>query len=182
MRAAGRIPVTTQQLGTIRTRVPARLDRLPWSSWHWMVVIGLGTVWILDGLEVTLVGTRRQLGLPDGERGLPAGDPGAGDRVLLRHRHRGRRNHRTAALREAGRHRPRERHGLRVRGRRRSGDRRRRRRGGTRRQRRTPLAGGDRHAADGAGGSAMWTAAGPPREPGDRLATWSAEVGAGLVC
>jgi MFS family permease len=40
----------------IRTNVPARLDRLPWSSWHWMIVIGLGTVWILDGLEVTIVG------------------------------------------------------------------------------------------------------------------------------
>jgi MFS family permease len=35
---------------------PARLDRLPWARWHWMVVIGLGTVWILDGLEVTIVG------------------------------------------------------------------------------------------------------------------------------
>lgn len=42
--------------GTVTTAVPARLDRLPWSRWHWMVVIGLGTVWILDGLEVTVVG------------------------------------------------------------------------------------------------------------------------------
>lgn len=41
---------------TITTDVPARLDRLPWSRWHWMIVIGLGTVWILDGLEVTIVG------------------------------------------------------------------------------------------------------------------------------
>jgi MFS family permease len=39
------------------TKVPARLDRLPWSRWHWLVVAGLGTVWILDGLEVTIVGT-----------------------------------------------------------------------------------------------------------------------------
>lgn len=44
------------QVGTIRTQIPARLDRLPWSRWHWMIVIGLGTVWILDGLEVTIVG------------------------------------------------------------------------------------------------------------------------------
>ena len=44
------------QTGTIRTKVPARLDRLPWSRWHWMIIIGLGTVWILDGLEVTIVG------------------------------------------------------------------------------------------------------------------------------
>src|SRR4051812_45999289 len=40
----------------VTTDVPARLDRLPWSGWHWMIVIGLGTVWILDGLEVTIVG------------------------------------------------------------------------------------------------------------------------------
>jgi MFS family permease len=44
------------QTGTVRTNVPARLDRLPWSRWHWMIVIGLGTVWVLDGLEVTIVG------------------------------------------------------------------------------------------------------------------------------
>ena len=41
---------------TIRTTVPARLDRLPWARWHWLVLLGLGTVWILDGLEVTIVG------------------------------------------------------------------------------------------------------------------------------
>jgi MFS family permease len=41
---------------TIRTNIPARLDRLPWSRFHWRIVIGLGTVWILDGLEVTIVG------------------------------------------------------------------------------------------------------------------------------
>src|SRR3954470_5256820 len=45
------------ELGTVETRVPARLDRLPWSRFHWLVVIGLGTVWILDGLEVTIVGS-----------------------------------------------------------------------------------------------------------------------------
>ncbi|MCW2968494.1 MAG: transporter, partial [Solirubrobacteraceae bacterium] len=41
---------------TIETRIPARMDRLPWGRFHWMVIIGLGTVWILDGLEVTMVG------------------------------------------------------------------------------------------------------------------------------
>ena len=41
---------------TIETRIPARLDRLPWARWHWLVVLGLGTVWVLDGLEVTIVG------------------------------------------------------------------------------------------------------------------------------
>ncbi len=43
------------ETGTIRTKIPARLDRLPWSRFHWRVIIGLGTVWILDGLEVTIV-------------------------------------------------------------------------------------------------------------------------------
>jgi hypothetical protein len=38
----------------IETRVPARLDRLPWSNWHWMIITALGVTWILDGLEVTL--------------------------------------------------------------------------------------------------------------------------------
>lgn len=41
---------------SIETDIPARLDRLPWSRWHWRVVIALGITWLLDGLEVTLVG------------------------------------------------------------------------------------------------------------------------------
>jgi MFS family permease len=45
------------ELGTIETNIPARLDRLPWSRWHWRILVGLGTVWILDGLEVTVVGS-----------------------------------------------------------------------------------------------------------------------------
>jgi MFS family permease len=40
----------------LRTTIPARLDRLPWSRFHWRIVIGLGTVWVLDGLQVTVVG------------------------------------------------------------------------------------------------------------------------------
>jgi MFS family permease len=40
-----------------RTSIPARLDALPWSRWHWRVVIALGITWILDGLEVTVVGS-----------------------------------------------------------------------------------------------------------------------------
>jgi MFS family permease len=45
------------EMGRITTDIPARMDRLPWARWHWLVVIGLGTVWILDGLEVTIVGS-----------------------------------------------------------------------------------------------------------------------------
>ncbi|WP_291647214.1 MFS transporter [Bosea sp. (in: a-proteobacteria)] len=40
----------------IVTDVPARLDRLPWSRFHTLVVVALGVTWILDGLEVTLAG------------------------------------------------------------------------------------------------------------------------------
>ena len=39
------------------TDVPARLDRLPWSRFHRLVVTALGITWILDGLEVTLAGS-----------------------------------------------------------------------------------------------------------------------------
>ena len=45
------------ETGRITTDIPARMDRLPWARWHWLVVVGLGTVWILDGLEVTIVGS-----------------------------------------------------------------------------------------------------------------------------
>ena len=60
----------------IESYVPARLDRMPWSAWHWLIVISLGATWILDGLEVTLAGslggilTRPEtLGLTDSEVG-----------------------------------------------------------------------------------------------------------------
>ena len=42
---------------SIQTRIPARLDRLPWSRFHLLVVMALGVTWILDGLEVTIVGS-----------------------------------------------------------------------------------------------------------------------------
>ncbi len=40
----------------IETEIPARMDRLPWSRWHWLIVVALGVTWILDGLQVTLGG------------------------------------------------------------------------------------------------------------------------------
>jgi MFS family permease len=42
---------------TIQTDIPARLDRLPWSRFHLLLVIALGVTWVLDGLEVTIVGS-----------------------------------------------------------------------------------------------------------------------------
>jgi MFS family permease len=64
---------------TIESYVPARLDRMPWSRWHWLIVVSLGATWILDGLEVTLAGslggilTRHEtLGLTDTQVGASA--------------------------------------------------------------------------------------------------------------
>jgi MFS family permease len=62
---------------TVETNVPARMDRLPWSRWHWLVVVALGSVWILDGLEVTIVGAvaavltdKKALGLSPDQIGM----------------------------------------------------------------------------------------------------------------
>jgi len=38
----------------VRSLIPARLDRLPWTRFHTRLVMSLGTAWILDGLEITL--------------------------------------------------------------------------------------------------------------------------------
>ena len=42
----------------IRSLIPARVDRLPWSKFHTRLVIALGVAWILDGLEITIAGDR----------------------------------------------------------------------------------------------------------------------------
>ncbi len=54
------------ETGRITTDIPGRMDRLPWARWHWLVVIGLGTVWILDGIEVTIVGSMSEALKPEG--------------------------------------------------------------------------------------------------------------------
>jgi MFS family permease len=43
-----------QQQQPVRSTIPARLDRLRWSPFHTRLVLGLGTAWILDGLEITI--------------------------------------------------------------------------------------------------------------------------------
>jgi MFS family permease len=58
--------------GIIETDVPARLDRLPWSSWHVRIIAALGTSWVLDGLEVTLVGSLS--GILESHSGLSLSD------------------------------------------------------------------------------------------------------------
>ena len=57
---------------TVETQVPARLDRLPWSGWHTRIITALGTSWLLDGLEVTLVGSLS--GILESKSGLGLSD------------------------------------------------------------------------------------------------------------
>jgi hypothetical protein len=75
--------MATRVLRTVRTDVPSRLDRLPWSGFHW-VVLGLGTVWILDGLEVTTVGAiAPRLTEPGSGIGMTAADVGTAAAIYV---------------------------------------------------------------------------------------------------
>ena len=63
----------------IETDIPARMDRLPFSRFHILVIAALGITWILDGLEVTIVGSigpvlqdKQTLSLSAGEVGIAA--------------------------------------------------------------------------------------------------------------
>ena len=47
---------STPAPGVIRSLIPARIDRLPWSPFHTRMVVALGVAWILDGLEITVAG------------------------------------------------------------------------------------------------------------------------------
>src|SRR4051812_9052286 len=72
------------ETGRITTNIPGRLDRLPWARWHWLVVIGLGTVWILDGLEVTIVGSMSDaLANPDTGLGMSSFQVGLAGSVYV---------------------------------------------------------------------------------------------------
>ncbi|GAA4831332.1 MFS transporter [Kitasatospora terrestris] len=63
----------------LRSTVPQRMDRLPWSTFHWKVVIALGITWVLDGIEITIAGSiadrlrdQQTLGFSSGQVGLTA--------------------------------------------------------------------------------------------------------------
>ena len=59
----------------VRSLIPARMDKMPWSRFHWMVILGLGTAWILDGLEVQIVaaaGFQKSLDMSSAQVGLTA--------------------------------------------------------------------------------------------------------------
>jgi MFS family permease len=64
---------------TVRSFVPARIDRLPWSGFHTRMIAALGVAWVLDGLEIqiaSIVGPTLQradtLHLSSGEVGFSA--------------------------------------------------------------------------------------------------------------
>src|SRR3954454_20890205 len=59
----------------VRSLIPVRMDRRPWSRFHWTVIFGLGTAWILDGLEIQIVasaGYKADLGMSDAQVGFTA--------------------------------------------------------------------------------------------------------------
>src|SRR3954449_9093857 len=59
----------------VRSLIPVRMDRMPWSRFHWTVIFGLGTAWILDGLEIQIVasaGYKADLGMSDAQVGFTA--------------------------------------------------------------------------------------------------------------
>jgi MFS family permease len=47
-------PTRPSSPGSIRSLIPARIDRLPWSKFHTQLVVALGVAWVLDGLEITI--------------------------------------------------------------------------------------------------------------------------------
>jgi hypothetical protein len=73
------VSATERDTPRIRSLIPARIDRLPWSRFHTRLVMALGVAWILDGLEITIASN---VG-PDLRHGRPEEDD-------LRHLHPGR--------------------------------------------------------------------------------------------
>jgi MFS family permease len=70
----------TAASGVVRSTIPARIDRLPWSPFHTRMVVTLGACWILDGFEIASVeniGKQLNFGLS------PAAIGGLGTAYLL---------------------------------------------------------------------------------------------------
>jgi MFS family permease len=65
--------LTDRENTEIETDIPERMDLLPWSRWHVRIITALGTSWLLDGLEVTLVGSLS--GILESKNGLSLTDP-----------------------------------------------------------------------------------------------------------
>ena len=69
----------SESSGTIRSLIPARIDRLTWAPFHTRMVVALGTAWVLDGIEITIAGAigpvlekKETLGLSSTQVGLIA--------------------------------------------------------------------------------------------------------------
>ena len=61
----------------LETDIPQRMDRLPWTRWHWLIIASLGTVWVLDGLEKA--GSSEEVGHGDAaDEAPPSSTAGSG--------------------------------------------------------------------------------------------------------
>ena len=67
----------------IRSTVPARLDRLPWTRFHWRVVLALGVTWVLDGVEITIAGSIADRLRDEGTLHLTSSQVGLGASLYL---------------------------------------------------------------------------------------------------
>jgi MFS family permease len=71
------------QSATLETDIPARLDRLPWTAFHWLLISALGVTWVLDGLEVTVVAAVGNALLKPGTLALTAAQIGTAQTLYL---------------------------------------------------------------------------------------------------
>ncbi|MCW2498914.1 MAG: arabinose efflux permease family protein [Frankiales bacterium] len=69
--------------GTLRSLIPARIDRLPWSPFFTRMVMALGVAWLLDGLEITIAATVIPTLTDQATLGLSSGSVGAVASVYL---------------------------------------------------------------------------------------------------
>lgn len=76
-------PISRMTTSHVDTDVPSRLDRLPWGAWHWRVLIALGITWVLDGLEVTIVGAVGSVLEHDASLKMDPSDVGAAGTAYL---------------------------------------------------------------------------------------------------
>src|SRR4028118_131447 len=66
------------------TQGPGRIDRLPWSRWHTLVIFALGVTWVLDGIEVSIAGNIADaLTNPETGMGFSAGQIGTATGIYI---------------------------------------------------------------------------------------------------
>lgn len=77
------VPATARPDEGIDTDIPARLDRLPWGRFHWLLVTALGVTWVLDGLEATVIAAISPVLEKPGTLNLRAGQLGLAGTLYL---------------------------------------------------------------------------------------------------